>query len=125
MRFARDPAAQGPVVTGFTAQGYVVGETEFRGGLKLTPEAAREWVVQSVETLGVGDLEDLLALSPAPEFVILGTGPQLVRPSPEISRLLEERGVGLEVMDSRAAARAWGILRGEGRWIAAALLPLV
>ena len=26
--------------------------------------------------------------------------------------------------DSRAAARAWGVLRGEGRWIVAALLPL-
>jgi uncharacterized protein len=27
-------------------------------------------------------------------------------------------------MDSRAAARAWAVLRGEGRWIAAALYPL-
>jgi uncharacterized protein len=27
-------------------------------------------------------------------------------------------------MDSRAAARAWGVLRGEGRRIAAALYPL-
>jgi len=27
-------------------------------------------------------------------------------------------------MDSRAAARAWAVLRGEGRWIAAALFPL-
>jgi uncharacterized protein len=28
------------------------------------------------------------------------------------------------VMDSRAAARTWGLLRGEERWIAAALMPL-
>jgi uncharacterized protein len=27
-------------------------------------------------------------------------------------------------MDSRAAARAWGVLRGEGRVIGAALYPL-
>jgi uncharacterized protein len=27
-------------------------------------------------------------------------------------------------MDSRAAARAWAVLRGEGRWIVAALYPL-
>ena len=31
------------------------------------------------------------------------------------------RGIGVEAMDSRAAARTWGLLRGEGRWIAAAL----
>ena len=43
-----------------------------------------------------------------------------------ISRVdaLEAEGIGVEAMDSRAAARAWGILRGEDRWIAAALLPL-
>jgi len=28
-------------------------------------------------------------------------------------------------MDSRAAARAWGVLRAEERWIVAALMPLV
>jgi len=27
-------------------------------------------------------------------------------------------------MDSRAAARAWGVLRAEERWIVGALLPL-
>ena len=37
---------------------------------------------------------------------------------------LEARGIGVEAMDSRAAARTWGLLRGEGRWIAAALMPL-
>ena len=47
----------------------------------------------------------------------------------EISRAfvreLEGRGIGVEVMDSRAAARAWGVLRAEERWIVAALMPLV
>jgi uncharacterized protein len=33
-------------------------------------------------------------------------------------------GFGVEAMDSRAAARAWVVLRGEGREIVAALLPL-
>jgi uncharacterized protein len=37
---------------------------------------------------------------------------------------MEARGLGVEAMDSRAAARAWGVLRAEGRWIVAALLPL-
>jgi uncharacterized protein len=27
-------------------------------------------------------------------------------------------------MDRRAAARTWGVLRAEERWIAAALMPL-
>ena len=39
-------------------------------------------------------------------------------------REIEARGIGVEVMDSRAAARTWGLLRGEERWIVAALMPL-
>ena len=31
---------------------------------------------------------------------------------------------GVEALASRAAARTWGMLRGEGRWIAAAIMPL-
>ena len=60
----------------------------------------------------------------APEFVLLGTGTTLERPAPALARALEAAGIGLEPMDSRAAARAWGVLRGEGRRIAAALYPI-
>ena len=66
----------------------------------------------------------MLTLDPAPEFLILGTGSRMLRPSPALVVALEAKGVGVEPMDSRAAARAWGVLRAELRWIAAALYPL-
>jgi uncharacterized protein len=69
-------------------------------------------------------LGDLLDLDPAPEFLLLGTGSGLRQPSRAFVRELEARGIGVEAMDSRAAARAWGVLRAEERWIIAALLPL-
>ena len=56
--------------------------------------------------------------------MLLGTGPALVRPPLSFTAAIEARGIGVEAMDSRAAARAWGVLRGEGRWIAGALYPL-
>lgn len=124
MRFQRDPDAAGPIVTGFTANGFVCGEVAYPEGLLLTPEKAQSWSPEEVGRLAVADFDRLLALSPAPEFLVLGTGPSLVRPAPALTAAIEARGVGLEVMDSRAAARAWGILRSEGRWIAAALMPL-
>ena len=46
------------------------------------------------------------------------------RPSPAFVAAVEARGFGVEAMDSKAAARAWNVLRGEDRWIAAALMPL-
>ncbi len=77
-----------------------------------------------IETLGEGDLAPLFAIDPLPEFVILGTGAKLVRPPRALIAALEAKGIGLEPMDSRAAARAWGVLRAELRWVAAALYPL-
>ena len=66
----------------------------------------------------------VLALSPKPEFLLLGTGATLEHPPRAFVAALEARGMGVEVMDSRVAARAWGVLRAEERQIVAALLPL-
>jgi uncharacterized protein len=122
-RFDRDPAAEGPVVTGFSGGGFVVDEGVYRA-LLLTPLRADEWAAPELPGLTLADFEPLLGLSPTPEFLILGTGPRLTHPPRALRDALEARGIGLEVMDSRAAARAWGLLRGEERWIAAALMPL-
>ena len=76
------------------------------------------------EQLTLASLGDLLIIDPLPEFLLLGTGAGLHQPSRAFVRELENMGVGVEAMDSRAAARAWGVLRAEERWIVAALLPL-
>ena len=122
-RLDRDADARGPIVRGFAAGGFVVDGRVYRA-LQLTPLSAAEWAAPPVAELAAGDLEALLAIDPTPEFLLLGTGGRLVHPPRALREALGERGVGLEVMDSRAAARAWGLLRGEERWIAAALMAL-
>lgn len=122
MEMRPDEAATGPVVQGFSGRGYRVDGQVVAGGVKLTPDEARPWVSPPIEALGEHDLIDLVAV--APEFILLGTGLTLVRPSPSLVAALERRDIGLDPMDSRAAARAWGLLRAEGRHICAALMPL-
>ncbi|HEX8363668.1 MAG TPA: Mth938-like domain-containing protein [Allosphingosinicella sp.] len=122
-RFERDSAAAGPVVQGFAGGGFAVDGGVYRA-LLLTPQSADEWDAPALGELGVGHLSALLALDPAPEFLLLGTGASMAFPPRALVRALEERGIGIEAMDSRAAARTWGMLRAEERWIAAALMPL-
>ena len=122
-RFDRDPKASGPVVQGFTKQGFTVDGGIYEG-LFLTPKRADQWLAPALAELAIEDLEPLLDLDPAPEFLLLGTGAAMGFPPRALVRALEERGIGMEAMDSRAAARTWGMLRGEERWIAAALMPL-
>ncbi|HEX8654809.1 MAG TPA: Mth938-like domain-containing protein [Allosphingosinicella sp.] len=122
-RFERDAAASGPVVRGFAGGGFAVDGGVYRA-LLLTPESATEWDPPAIGELAPEHLADLLALDPAPEFVLLGTGPAMAFPPRALVKALEERGIGIEAMDSRAAARTWGMLRAEERWIAAAIMPL-
>jgi uncharacterized protein len=122
-RFEPDPAASGPVVKGFADGGFVVDGGVYRG-LALTPVRAEQWSPPPLDRLSAADLEPVLSLEPPPEFILLGTGPQMAFPPRALVRELENRGIGVEAMDSKAAARTWGMLRGEDRWIAAAIMPL-
>jgi uncharacterized protein len=122
-RFEAVPPAAGPRIQGFSGRGFVVDGTR-RDALLLTPEAALDWDPPALAALAPADVEPLLALDPAPEFILLGTGAAMAFPPGAFTAALEARGIGVEAMDSRAAARTWGLLRGEGRWIAAALMSL-
>jgi uncharacterized protein len=122
-RFDRDPKPAGPIVRGFAGGAFAVDERRYRA-LLLTPESAAEWQAPPLAELKIADLEPILGLDPQPEFLLLGTGAAFAFAPRALRDAIEARGIGLEAMDSRAAARAWGILRAEERWIAAALMPL-
>ncbi len=115
------PTPGGPIVIGLSAAGFRVGEIVYPALLMTTQGVAR-WSPPPFAALDEAALDGIL--DPAPEFILLGTGAGLVRPSVALAKALEARGIGIEPMDSRAAARNWGVLRGEGRQIAAALYPL-
>ena len=122
-RFDRDPSPHGPVVSGFSPRGFVV-EGGVYEGLLLTPQRADGWAPPPLAELTVERLAPILGIDPVPEFMLLGTGAAMAFPPRALVGALEARGIGIEAMDSRAAARTWGMLRGEGRWIVAALMPL-
>ncbi|MBX9815401.1 MAG: hypothetical protein A4S12_10690 [Proteobacteria bacterium SG_bin5] len=122
MKLAREAAGAGPLISGFARGGFRIDDKIFLG-LLLTPRRADGWEAPAIDALDAAALAPILALDPAPEFILLGTGAALTRPPPALIEALAARDIGIEPMDSRAAARAWGLLRGEGRWIAAALYP--
>ena len=123
-KFSPDPVASGPAIRGFVGGGFKIDDQVFADGVLLTPESAVAWDAPALEELDMATLEPLLTRDPAPEFLVLGTGASLRRPAPAFAAALEAQGIGLEVMDSRAAAHAWGVLRAEGREIVAALMRL-
>lgn len=97
----------------------VSGETYTRT-IALTPEQLiPHWDAKAVADLSIDDFEMLLGANP--ELIIVGTGTTNVFAPRELVFAFARRGVGLEVMDTAAAARTFNVLAGEGRRIAAIL----
>lgn len=123
----RDEAGSGPIVTRIERGGFRTQEHYFADGVMLTPRRAETWAgTRDAAALTRAALDPLLAIwgEGLPEFIVLGTGSVQTFPPGALRRTLEGEGIGIEVMDSRAAARAWSVLRAEDREIAALLLPL-
>ena len=101
--------------------GYVsVNQVRYEKCVVVTPDSVSEWAVAGFETLQPGDFGFIARLKP--EIVILGTGARQRFPGAELAPALAAGGVGVEVMDSRAACRTYNILAAEGRKVAAAII---
>ena len=103
-----------------SAGAIVIGSQTFEKPIALTPDG----IIDAFSPPAIADLaEDQLdaLLSTNPEMIILGTGNRSVFPPRELIFALARRGIGLEVMDTPAAARTFNVLAGEGRRLAAVL----
>ncbi len=136
-------------VTAYGA-GYVeVNRQRHEGAVAFAPQGpVTAWTVRDVteitsamlrEAAGLKDVpldpfalldaqDDQDAPPPVPsaggvEVVLLGTGARQRFPRPDVLRGLAQAGIGVEVMDTQAAARTYNILMSEGRHVVAVLLP--
>lgn len=99
----------------------LVNERRLTRSFVVAPDALIEdWPVRDAGSLGMPELEQILALSPA--LVLLGTGPRQVFPPAQIMAACLSRGIGLEAMANNSAARTYHVLAGEGRRVVAGFI---
>lgn len=110
-----------PLVTAF-GDGYLqIGERRVSRTVLLAPGVVREdWGAPRLSDLNSEDFAAIVALDV--QILLLGTGPAQQFPHPSLLRPLIDARIGVEVMDTLAAARTYNILVSEGRAVAAALL---
>lgn len=104
-------------IDGYGPGYFRVGGQILHGPVLVTPDGARSWG-------GLADMAALLALKGQIDVLLLGMGGAIAHPDPVLRRALEDCAIGVEPMDSPAAARSYNICLSEGRRIAAALLPV-
>jgi uncharacterized protein len=117
-----------PLITAFGAGGFRFGlqggDLRIEGGVLVLADTPVLWTPISMSDLTPAHLASILSLSGQIEFLLLGTGIKMTPPPPFLRALLRECAIGLELMDTSAACRAYNHLASEGRHFAAALLPV-
>ena len=95
-----------------------VGTHVLRGACLVTPWDAGAWG-------GFDDTAGPLSLIGKIDVLLLGTGRDITPVPPAFRDALDAAGIGIEPMNSPAACRTYNVLLGEGRRVAACLMPVL
>ena len=116
--------ASGPAsyntITGYGEDYVQVNNLRYQTSLIVMADTVRDWDAADFSSLSATSFQVLAELKP--EIILLGTGPKQRFPHPRLTASLVQAGIGVEVMDLKAACRTYNILAAEERKVAAALL---
>lgn len=113
-----------PPIDAYGDGGFRFADMSHKGSILMLPSGVYAWAPVSFEASVTGDFSRIFDEAEAIEFVLAGTGPHFAMPSKEIRAAFAEAGIGLEPMDTGAAARTYNVLLAEGRAVAAALIAV-
>lgn len=95
-----------------------------RGSILLLPSGVRAWPVAAPREIDRTALRPVQAEAGDVELLLIGTGLDIAAIDPALRGWLKDAGVGLDVMQTGAAARTYNILVAENRKVAAALIAV-
>jgi uncharacterized protein len=105
--------------------GFRLAGVRHEGSVLILNDEPRPWPVTDIAALKLADFAPVLEAGAGyVEFVVLGAGARNALPAREVRDGLSAAGIGLEFMDTPAAARLYNLLTSEGRRIAAALIAV-
>ena len=116
---------QPPSIDAYGGGGFRVSGQRIEGSILILNDEVRSWPVTALAGLGPDQIAEVLAAgSREVEFLLLGVGSRVAPPPPALRQALQAAGMGLEVMDTPAAARVYNVLAAEGRRLAAAIIAI-
>lgn len=119
LKFTRELSAR-LVIRSVSETAIRINDEEYSDSVALTAEdILGPWTSASIAELTVADFAAVFATKP--EIVLLGTGTSNVFPPRELTFAFARKGVGLEVMNTAAAARTFNVLANESRRVTAVL----
>ncbi|MFN6977761.1 MAG: Mth938-like domain-containing protein [Gemmobacter sp.] len=116
MRLTEVSFPTGVPIDGYGPGFFRIGGAVIRGAALVLPAGPAPWAN--------GDPAPFLAAAAAIDVLFVGTGPEIAPVPAAFRAALEAAGIGVEIMNSPAAARTYNVCLAEGRRVAAALIPV-
>jgi len=146
LKLHSDPASALNTVTAYGEDYIEVNLTRYAHAVWFGPEGPiSAWEVRSFEDITTERLKEVAGVTQAavdpmaflddptervtappnaPEVMLVGTGARQRLLHPALYAPLTRMGIGVEAMDTQAAARTYNILMAEGRRVVVALMPM-
>lgn len=112
------------IIDAYGNGGFRFAEMSHRGSILVLPSGIRAWDPAEAGAIDRNALRPVVAEGAGIDLLLIGTGLDIA-PFPDgLRRWLKEAGIGLDVMQTGAAARTYNILMAENRKVAAALVAV-
>lgn len=95
-----------------------------KGSLLALPSGVVAWPISDASELRPEHFAAALAEMPKIDFLLVGTGREIVPLPAAVRQPFREAGISIDAMQTAAAARTFNILVGENRRVGAALIAV-
>jgi len=112
------------IIDAYGNGGFRFAEMSHRGSILMLPSGVRAWAPVDARGIDRDALRPVVAEGGSVELLLIGTGLDIAPVPDALRRWLKEAGIGLDVMQTGAAARTYNILVAENRKVAAALIAV-
>lgn len=111
-------------IDGYGQNGFRFADMSHRGDLLCLPSGIYGWHAPAASAIDERDLTKVFVEANEIEFLLIGTGCDLVPLSKSFVRHCREAGISCETMATGAAVRTYNVLLAEARAVAAALIAV-
>jgi uncharacterized protein len=112
------------LIDAYGGGGFRFADMSHRGSILALPSGIKAWSPDRAQGLTAEDLAPVFAEAADIEVLLLGTGVEIVPASEPLRWAFRDAGIGMEAMQTCAAARTYNILLAENRRVAAALIAV-
>ena len=112
------------LIDSYGAGGFRFAEMSHRGSILALPSGIKAWEVTSPAEFSLDAFAPVLAEAAEIDVLLIGTGREAAALPEALRRRFKDAGIGVDAMQTGAAARTYNILAAENRKVAAALVAV-